>query len=65
MWGALSDKMTGLEITVVIVSTTCHIYVQFYMPAFHIVSQLSRARFLVDTYCDLKHESLKCAVREA
>jgi hypothetical protein len=40
MWGALSDDRTCLLFAEVTVSSTCHLYSQFYMSAFYIVSHL-------------------------
>jgi hypothetical protein len=37
MWGALSDERTGLPFVVVIVSSTYHLYLQFYLSALYIV----------------------------
>jgi hypothetical protein len=51
MWVTLSDKGAGLSFTVVIVSSTCHPYLHFYVPSFYVHSQLLRVGFLVDTYC--------------
>jgi hypothetical protein len=38
MWGALSDKRSGLSFTEVILSSTCHLYWQSYKSALYIVS---------------------------
>jgi hypothetical protein len=53
MWDALSEKRTSPSFTAVIVSSTCHLYLQFYMSAFYTVSQLPRTWFLVDTYSNV------------
>jgi hypothetical protein len=37
MWGALSEKRVDLSFTAVKISSTCHLYSQFYMSAFYIV----------------------------
>jgi hypothetical protein len=37
MWGALSDERTNLSFAAVIISITCHLYLQFYMSEFCIV----------------------------
>jgi hypothetical protein len=37
MWGSISDERTGLPFVALIVSSTCHIYLQFYLLAFYIV----------------------------
>jgi hypothetical protein len=36
MWGAISDNRMGLSLTAVKISSTCHLYSQFYMSAFYI-----------------------------
>jgi hypothetical protein len=41
MWGALSDERTGLSFTAVKISSTCHLYLQFYMLALY--SQMSES----------------------
>jgi hypothetical protein len=38
MWSALSDERTDLSFILVIISSTCCLYLQFYMLAFYIVS---------------------------
>jgi hypothetical protein len=38
MLGALSVERTSLSFTAVKISNTCHLYLQFYMSAFYIVS---------------------------
>jgi hypothetical protein len=50
MRGALCDERMGLSYTVVIVSGTYILYLDIYMSAFYIVSQLLRVRFLMDTH---------------
>jgi hypothetical protein len=37
MWGAFSDKRTGLSFVAVILSGTRHLYLQFYLSAFYII----------------------------
>jgi hypothetical protein len=49
MWGALSDEMTGPSFTAIIVSGTCHLYLQFYMSAFYTVSCKESGSLLIHT----------------
>jgi hypothetical protein len=44
----LSDERTGLSLTLVIVNSTCHVYLQFDTSEFFI--KLSKVSLLVDTY---------------
>jgi hypothetical protein len=37
MWGTLTDERMGMSFAVVKISSTCHLYLQFYMSAFCVV----------------------------
>jgi hypothetical protein len=37
MWGAFSDERTALSFTAVVVTGTCHLYLQSYMLEFYLV----------------------------
>jgi hypothetical protein len=41
MWSALSDERTGLSFTSVKISSTCHLYLEFYMSESLTVSGLT------------------------
>jgi hypothetical protein len=48
MWGVLSDERAGPYFTAVKISSTCHLYLQFYMSALYTLI-CERSRFLVYT----------------
>jgi hypothetical protein len=49
LWGALSEERTGLSFNAVKISSSCHVYLQFYMLAIYIVSCQESASLWVPT----------------